>query len=184
MISDEDKWASGDLSKILRQFHQLEVSSIMMADIWDMCYVTPDASIEEVFTLLSTRKHVWVVHGKKSMKLLGLITERDLVDVIAPRKIDPYNFSWSPSSLRSLIFGGIEKAGDIMTTDLVKVTPTDTMGDALLKMKKHHLKRVPVVDKGRLVGEVTIKSIIIRFKKVMRWNTIIKENVSRSPDPK
>ncbi len=179
MEPDKDGWDTQDLSKILRQFHQMEVSSIMKADLWDMCYVTPDASIEEVFTLLSSRKHVWVVSGKKSMKLQGLITERDLVDVIAPRKIDPYSFSWSPSSLRSLIFGGIEKAGDIMTTDLVKVKPTDTMGEALLKMKKHHLKRLPVVDGGVLVGEVTIKSIIIRFKKVMRWNTILKENVGK-----
>lgn len=176
MEPDKDGWDTQDLSKILRQFHQMEVSSIMKADLWDMCYVTPDASIEEVFTLLSSRKHVWVVSGKKSMKLQGLITERDLVDVIAPRKIDPYNFSWSPSSLRSLIFGGIEKAGDIMTTDLVKVKPDDTMGEALLKMKKHHLKRLPVVENGKLVGEVTIKSIIIRFKKVMRWNTILKGN--------
>lgn len=179
MENDSESWDKQDLSRILKQFHQIEVSSVMKADIWDMCYVTPDASIEEVFTLLSSRKHVWVVSGKKTMKLQGLITERDLVDVIAPRKIDPYNFSWSPSSLRSLIFGGIERAGDIMTTDLVKVKPSDTMGEALLKMKKHHLKRLPVVDNGKLVGEVTIKSIIIRFKKVMKWNSIIKEHEAK-----
>lgn len=175
MEGEIESWDKQDLGKILKQFHQIEVSAIMKSDVWDMCYVTPDASIEEVFTLLSSRKHIWVVSGKRTMKLQGLITERDLVDVIAPRKIDPYNFSWSPSSLRSLIFGGIERAGDIMTTDLVRVKPTDTMGDALLKMKKHHLKRLPVVDNGRLVGEVTIKSIIIRFKKVMKWNSILKE---------
>lgn len=162
-----------DISKILKQFHQIDVQTVMKDKMWDMCYVTPDTPIEEVFRLLSTRKHIWVVNNMKKRGLLGLITERDLVEVIAPRKIDPYQFSISGHTFRSMLFGGIERAEDMMTTDLVKIRPDQKMGDALLKMKRHHLKRLPVTTKGKLVGELTMGSIILQFKKVLKWTQIL-----------
>ncbi|MGA1848019.1 MAG: cyclic nucleotide-binding/CBS domain-containing protein [Thermoplasmatota archaeon] len=164
-----------DISKILKQFHQIDVGTIMKSKMWDMCYVTPETPIEEVIGILSSRKHIWVVESMRTMKLLGLITERDLVDVIAPRKIDPYQFTISGHHFKSMLFGGIENADDMMTTDLISVGPKQTIGAALTKMKRHHLKRLPVVSKGKLVGELTMKSIIIQFKKVLRWTAILDE---------
>jgi CBS domain-containing protein len=165
-----------DISKILRQFHQIDVGTIMKSKMWDMCYVTPETSIEEVIGILSSRKHIWVVESLKSMKLRGLITERDIVDIIAPRKIDPYQLTISGHHFKSLLFGGIERAEDMMTTDLISVSPKQSIGAALTKMKRHHLKRLPVVTKGKLVGELTMKSLIIQFKKVLRWSAILDEH--------
>jgi len=167
-----------NLSRILKQFHQIDVETVMKDKMWDMSFVTPDTSVEEVIGILSSRKHIWVVDDVKTMTLLGLITERDLVDVIAPRKLDPYQFTVSGSTFRSILFGGIETAEDMMTTDLVTISPSATMGQALQKMKRHHLKRLPVVRGGRLIGELTIKSIILQFKKVMKWTQILEEQAS------
>lgn len=167
-----------DIPKILKQFHQIDVQTVMKDDLWDMCLVPPGTSIEEVIRLLSSRKHIWVVEDQKKRKLLGLITERDLVEVIAPRKLDPYQFSISGHTFRSMLFGGIETAEDMMTTDLVTIRPDQTMGKALLKMKRHHLKRLPVVTRGRLVGELTMKAIILQFKKVLKWTQILEDQNS------
>jgi len=164
-----------NLSRILKQFHQIDVRTVMKDKMWDMSIVTPSTPIEEVIGILSSRKHIWVVEDMQNLKLLGLVTERDLVDVIAPRKIDPYQFSISGSTFSSLLFGGVETAEDMMTTDLVTISPNATMGQALMKMKRHHLKRLPVVIKGKLVGELTIKSIIIQFKKVLKWTQILED---------
>lgn len=164
-----------DISKILKQFHQIDVGTVMKSKMWDMSFITPDTPVEEVIGILSSRKHIWVVNSLKSMKLMGLITERDMVDVIAPRKIDPYQLTIGGHHFKSMLFGGIEKAEDMMTTDLVTIPPNQTMGKALLKMKRHHLKRLPVVSKGRIVGELTMKSIILQFKKVLRWSQILEE---------
>lgn len=152
----------------------------MKSKMWDMCFVTPETSIEEVIGILSSRKHIWVVESLKSMKLRGLITERDIVDVIAPRKIDPYQFTISGHHFKSLLFGGIETADDMMTTDLITVAPKQTIGAALTKMKRHHLKRLPVVSKGKLIGELTMKSLIIQFKKVLRWSRILDEHEKKA----
>ena len=177
MKSIKPKKAKGiDIPRILKQFHQINVESVMKDKMWDMCLVPPDTTIEEVIRLLSSRKHIWVVRDLKKKKLLGLITERDLVEVIAPRKLDPYQFSISGHTFRSLLFGGIETAEDMMTTDLVTIKPDQSMGKALLKMKRHHLKRLPVVSRGRLVGELTMKSIIIQFKKVIKWTEVLENH--------
>lgn len=165
-----------DISSILKQFYQIDVATIMKSKMWDMCFVTPDTSIEEVIGILSSRKHIWVVENLKSMKLRGLITERDLVDVIAPRKLDPYQFTISGHHFKSLLFGGIETAEDMMTTDLISVSPKQSIGSALTKMKRHHLKRLPVIKNDKLVGELTMKSLIIQFKKILRWSAILDEH--------
>ena len=164
-----------NISKILKQFHQIDVGTVMESKMWDMCMVPPNTSIEDIISILGSRKHIWVVKSMKNTRLLGLITERDMVEIIAPRKLSPYKFTISTSTLRSLIFGGIETAEDMMTTDLVTAKPEDTMGKALQKMKRHHLKRLPVVKAGRIVGELTMKSIIVQFKKVMKWYQVLEE---------
>lgn len=164
-----------DISKILKQFHQIDVETVMKSKMWDMSFVTPETPVEEVIGILSSRKHIWVVDSLKNMRLRGCITERDLVEVIAPRKIDPYQFTISRSHFRSMLFGGIESAEDMMTEDLVVISPKKTMGVALTKMKRHHLKRLPVVTKGKIVGELTMKSILLQFKKILRWSQVLEE---------
>ena len=67
-----------------------------------------------------------------------------------------------------------------MTTDLITVAPKQTIGAALTKMKRHHLKRLPVVSKGKLIGELTMKSLIIQFKKVLRWSRILDEHEKKA----
>jgi len=175
MTEEKGHLKGAELSTLLKDFHQIDVGSVMKSNVWDMSYVTPETPIEDVISILGSRKHIWVVRTLRSMKLLGLITERNLVDVLAPREIDPYNFSWSPTSIHSILFGGINKAGDIMTTDLEMVGPDSTVGQALTIMKKYQLKRLPVVKKGILVGEITVKTMMLQFKKVMKWRLIIDE---------
>ena len=166
------KGGGPDISMIIKQFHHIDVKTVMKSKMWDMSFVTPETPVEDVIAILSSRKHIWVIDSMKTMRLKGLITERDLVDVIAPRKIDPYQLTISGHHFRSLLFGGIEIAEDMMTSDLVTVAPSQTMGMALLKMKRHHLKRLPVISKGKIIGELTMKSIILQFKKVLRWTQI------------
>jgi hypothetical protein len=67
-----------DISKILKQFHQIDVDTVMKSKMWDMSFITPETPVEEVIGILSSRKHIWVVDSLKSMRLRGAITERDL----------------------------------------------------------------------------------------------------------
>ena len=52
------------------------------------------------------------------------------------------------------------KAKDVMTTDLVTVTPETTLKEAAEKMSYYRIGNVLVVDKGKLVGIVTETDIV------------------------
>ena len=70
--------------------------------------------------------------------LLGTVTDRDIaVRVVAEGK-DPQSTS----------------VGEIASRDVVTVEPDQELDEALQKMARHQVRRLPVVENGRLVGVV------------------------------
>ena len=69
---------------------------------------------------------------------LGIITDRDIV-------------------LRSVASASQKYyAGDIMSTNVVTVTPETSIHDAALLFAKHKIRRLPVVSGGKLVGVLSL----------------------------
>ena len=54
------------------------------------------------------------------------------------------------------------RVSDFTTTDLVTVTPDDTIGDALGKMKTHDVHELPVLERKKIVGVVTLRELMRR----------------------
>lgn len=52
------------------------------------------------------------------------------------------------------------KVRDVMTTDLVTVTPSDTVRDAAEAMSFDHVSGLPVVDGGRAVGVISATDVL------------------------
>src|SRR5918995_1978262 len=72
-------------------------------------------------------------------RLAGIITDRDLV-------------------VRAIAEGRdvTAKLGDIVSSEVVCITPTDTADDAIRLMREHALRRVPGVEKGKPLGVVSL----------------------------
>ena len=163
-----------DIRYVLKNFYRVPVEHIMTKNLWDMPILPKDASIEDVLSIMSARRHVWIVDKKGSKKVIGIITEKDLLDILAPKRIQPYVIGGI--DLTSLLLGNVRKAEDIMCKKLIVAHPNDTIEDALDKMRSFRLRRLPVVnEKGELMGELTIKSLIIQFRKVLKWYRITKD---------
>ncbi len=169
-MSDKHK----DMEYVLKNFYRVPVENIMNKNIWDMPILPKDATIEEILSLMSARRHVWIVDKKGSKKVIGIITEKDLLDILAPKRVQPYVIGGI--DLTSLLFGNVRKAEDIMCKKLIVAHPKDTIEEALDKMRSFKLRRLPVINEnGELIGELTIKSLIIQFRKVLKWYRITKE---------
>src|SRR6266571_3882487 len=54
------------------------------------------------------------------------------------------------------------RVSDYMSTDLVTAAPDDTIGDLLGKMKTKDIHEIPVLDRKRLVGIVTMRELMRR----------------------
>lgn len=70
--------------------------------------------------------------------LVGMVTDRDLVTHVLARGLDPREVPVS----------------DCCSRDPVVARPDEPLDDALVRMAQEQVRRLPVVDRGRLVGIV------------------------------
>ncbi|HEX9716510.1 MAG TPA: CBS domain-containing protein, partial [Actinomycetota bacterium] len=75
-------------------------------------------------------------------RLAGIVTERDLVNLVA-EGLDPRT----------------TKVGDRMSTNLDTVEPRSDIAEAAEHMARLRIRHLPVVDKGKLVGIISIRDL-------------------------
>ena len=125
----------------------------------DVITVGPNASVSEIAALL-LRRHISgvpVVDG--SGKLVGMVSEGDLV-----RRVETgteRHRSWwleqlTENSERASIYVKTHgrKASDVMTTDVVTALEQMQLREIASVMERHRIKRVPILRAGKIVGIV------------------------------
>ncbi len=75
---------------------------------------------------------------------------------------------------------------DFMARDPVWASPDDTLGDALGRMKKHDVHELPVGEKGRLAGVVTMRELMRRHNlpPTAKVSSILQPAPEVSPETK
>jgi len=121
--------------------------------------VEKNASLHAVAKKVSMkRRHVWVVEEKDSRKIVGVITEKDLLDVISPLPSRSYTIGVvRPKSLHHTEF---EKAEDIMAKPVIKCHPKTTVEEALRLMTNHRVRRLAVTENDEIIGELSLTNVI------------------------
>jgi CBS domain-containing protein len=76
--------------------------------------------------------------------VLGIVSERDIVRAIA----------------REGTAALARTARELMTAELVTVTPATSVAEALALMTNHRCRHLPVLEEGRLVGMVSIGDLV------------------------
>jgi CBS domain-containing protein len=107
--------------------------------------IIPDTEIAEAARLMlesGLRSTPVVLDGKP----VGIVKALDLVDAAA-------------DILRNV------KVVDVMTRDPITVGALETIGKAVALMRDNGVSRLPVVDRGRLVGIVTVQDIVEKLVK-------------------
>lgn len=90
-----------------------------------------------------------VVEDTQSKKLIGVITDRDLVLRVVAEALDPAR----------------TRIEEIISRSLVACSPDDDLDVAINKMELNQVRRVPVCDNtGRIVGMISQADIAIRVR--------------------
>ena len=87
---------------------------------------------------LMKEAHAGMIPVVEEGRLLGAVTDRDIVLRVVAEGKDPMSTT----------------AGDIASTDLITVEPDQGLDEAMTLMARHQIRRLPVVEDGRLIGVV------------------------------
>jgi len=160
-------------NRLVADFYELTVGQLMDRRVWDIPIVERDAELLTVLNVLGARNHIWVVNNKEDRILKGVITEHDVLSILAPKKYPSYVFGMP--DIRSIQYGTAKTAGDIKCKRLVTCQCEDKILSVLEKMTRYSLRRLPVVDDGKLIGEITLHQLIRKYYDATQYIPITNE---------
>jgi CBS domain-containing protein len=105
--------------------------------------IPPDASVFEAVQLMAD-KRVGALMVVDQNELVGVISERDYA-----REIVLKDRSSRDTPVRS-----------IMTHRVLYVRPQQTLEECMALMTEKHLRHLPVLDDGRLVGVISMRDVV------------------------
>lgn len=104
--------------------------------------VDKETPVDKTAKLMAERRVGSVIVLDKN-RPIGIVTDTDLTKRVVALAKDPKKL----------------KVKEIMSAPLVFISPDDDYSIAVEKMKKHRIKRIPVIRKGKVVGILTTTDI-------------------------
>ena len=102
------------------------------------------ASVVEAARLMR-EEHIGSLPITDDEQLVGMITDRDITTRVVAEAADPKTTS----------------VGDVYSQDLISIEPDEDLEEALRLMARHQVRRLPVIENGRLVGIVAQADIAL-----------------------
>jgi CBS domain-containing protein len=140
---------------------------MIAADImkYPVLSVAPDAPLVQAIRLMTDHHISGLPVVTESGVLVGVVTEGDML-----RRPETGTEGDKPGWLMGFLLPGREadnyiqthgrRVGEVMTTDVITVPATSSLSDVVQLMRRHHVKRLPVMQDGRMVGIVSRADIV------------------------
>lgn len=132
------------------------LSDVLRAKGSRVSHVAPDSTVQDAVRQMN-RERVGALLVMVGDTIVGIFTERDLLSRVVAEDRSP---------AKTLV-------GDVMTTEIVAVKPTRTVGEAMQIVSEKRVRHLPVVEDGRLLG-------IISSGDLTRWTVAEKEGLIHS----
>ncbi len=139
----------------------LKVEDVMVTDVITISY---RASVKRAAQVMN-KHEIGCLIVVKGNKAVGIVTERDMLKRVVAKAADPKK----------------TRVEEIMSQPLIVVEPDMELEDAVKLMFEMKIKKLPVVDKGKLVGIVSITDIAKFHPHIM---DIIKKLAMQEDVPK
>lgn len=107
-------------------------------------YVSPETNLKKCAETL-VKKRVGSLIVKDKEKLTGILTEKDIVWAIVKKSV---------KDLEKIL------AKDLAKRKVITIKPSADIIEALNRMKKDKVRRLPVLENGKVIGMLTLKDIL------------------------
>jgi CBS domain-containing protein len=106
--------------------------------------IEPTANVAAAARILAERRIGALVVTGPERRVIGIVSERDLVRVLAERGSAALDLALT----------------EVMTRKVATCSPADTISSIMERMTDGKFRHVPVVEQGRLVGIVSIGDVV------------------------
>jgi CBS domain-containing protein len=106
--------------------------------------IDPDATVFEALGLMEEKNVGALLVMKGGRELVGIFSERDY-------------------ARRMILQGRTSRetpVREVMTSNVFVITPDTTSGECMMHMTDRHIRHLPVVDAGRVVGVISIGDVV------------------------
>jgi CBS domain-containing protein len=126
----------------------------------DIVTGAPEMTVQDAARLMINRRISCIPIIDPDRRLLGIVTEGDLLrraETNTERQRPRWSEWFSPNSrlAAEYIKTHARRVADVVSGDVVSVTELATLGEIADLMETRHIKRVPVLHDGKLVGIVS-----------------------------
>jgi CBS domain-containing protein len=141
------------------------VKSVRDAMTEDPRSIGASTSVVEAARLMRD-EHIGSLPITDGDRLVGMITDRDITTRVVAEAADLATTS----------------VGDVNSQDLISVEPDKDLEEALRLMARHQIRRLPVVEGGRLVGIVAQADIALTLSEDEKKTGELVEAISERSD--
>ncbi len=143
----------------------MQVSKILENKGSDVHTIRPDATIESAIAALRDHGIGALVVSADGSTVNGIVSERDFVHGLA---------EYGAALLTAQV-------SDVMTSDVLTCTRSDTSRDLLGQMTERRVRHVPVVENGMLCGMVSIGDAVkARLDEVLYEADALREYITHT----
>lgn len=120
----------------------------------------------KVAAQLMKKKRIGFLVVTKRGKAIGILSDADLINKIIVKGTSPQK----------------AKAKDLMSKPLITISPEEDVMEAVKKIKKNNIHRMPVVDRGKVVGVLSLTDIarsspdmyyLLEYRQEMKKHPIV-----------
>ena len=124
----------------------MTVKAVLSRKGTDVTTIEPTATLAAAIKVLADRRIGAIVVTGAEGRIVGIISERDIVRAMAQHSAEAL----------------ARPVSEMMTRNVVTCSERDTIADLMEKMTQGKFRHIPVVEQGKLAGIVSIGDIVKR----------------------
>jgi CBS domain-containing protein len=122
----------------------MKLKEILQSKGSDTFTIAPSAKVGEAIRLMAERRVGSVLVTAPDGTVLGIFTERDVLNLFASRGVELIDIALS----------------EVMTTDLATAAPETLVDETLALITRRRCRHIPVLQEGKVVGMVSIGDLV------------------------
>ena len=120
------------------------VAQLMAGKTSGVISIRPQETLSKAVGVLAEKRIGALLVTDETGALVGILSERDIVRGMGPHGADLHDV----------------RVSELMTRDLIRCAPEDTVNEAMAMMTERHIRHLPVFDGDSLVGLISIRDLM------------------------